>query len=180
MKKSNNSKTNNSKANNSKKIIGIILIVMAALIAIFIIASVIESNDFQFGRDDAGRDDAGREELFYIGNDDMYEILNDRSGEGFFVYIGRPTCPNCREFEPVLRETLQSLGGEMRYFQTDIARESDDVSAMTTIDILNLINVPGVPSTVFIVNGEVVDRLGNSERTPEGLNAFFEANGGLN
>ena len=116
--------------------------------------------------------------LFYIGNAEMYEILNDRSGTGFFVYIGRPTCPHCREFEPVLRETLRYLDGEMRYFEIDLARETDAESEMTMLEILNELGVPGVPSTVFIVDGEVVDRLDGRER--EDIISFFEANGGLN
>jgi len=166
------------KKSNSKKWIGGLLAAMIALIAIFVIANIIESSDFQFGRGDANGEYSERTELFYIGNAEMYEILNDRSGAGFFVYIGTPACPNCRDFEPVLRETLQYLDQELRYFQIDIARETDDESEMTMTEILDAIDVPGVPATVYIVNGEVVDRLGS--RTKESLLSFFEENGGLN
>ena len=161
------------KTNNSKKWIGGLLAAMIVLIAIFVIANIIESSDFQFG---SGNNE--RTELFYIGNSDMYEILNDRSGEGFFVYIGRPTCPACREFEPTLRETLRYLDQELRYFEIDIARETDAESEMTVSEILDTMGVGGVPSTVYIVNGEVVDIL--SGRSQEDIISFFEANGGLN
>ena len=176
------------KADNSKKIIVGVLVGVLVLLVAFVIASNFESREIPplpsptdnvVNGNEAPTDNVEDDgTLLYIGNAEMYEILNDRSGEGFFVYIGRPTCPNCRDFEPVLREALRSIDGQMRYFQTDIAREADDVSEMTMIEILNSIGVSGVPSTVFIVNGEVVDRLG--ARTPESIISFIEDNGGLN
>jgi len=154
------------KSNNSGKIIGGVLVAMVALITIFVIANVIES----------GRDS---ETLFYVGNAEMYEILNDRSDTGFFVYIGRPTCPACQRFEPVLRGALRHLGGNLRYFQTDLAGMTDNESEMTVMEILDEIGVRGVPSMVYIRNGEVVDRLGN-DREREDILSFFDDNGGLN
>jgi len=182
------------KKSNSNKIIGGILIVMVALITVFIIANMIESNietDEPNNATDEPNNETTENEtltdteyddetLFYIGNSDMYEILNDQSNTGFFVYIGRPTCPHCRDFEPTLRETLRYLGQELRYFQTDLASTLNDQSEMTVSEILNALGVRGVPATVFIVNGEVVDELATSDRTQEGIAEFFEANGGLN
>lgn len=188
------------KSNSKKMIIGLVVGVVT-LIAVLITASILEENDFQFGSgtpsddiyqpsddissndgytdsngNDADLNDDGT--LIYIGNEQMYDILNDQSGTGHFVYIGRPTCPACQRFEPVLRETLQEIGQELRYYEVDLARETDSVSEMTVSDILGVLGINGVPSMVYVVNGEVVDSFTGVE-TREGILNFFEANGGL-
>ena len=189
------------KSNNSKKIIGGVLLVMAVLVAIFVIASVMESNDFQFGRNNEVTETTEQTEstnettddeteptdpsdddgtLTYVGNSDMYELLNDRSGTGFFVYIGRPTCPHCQIFEPILRETLQYLDRGMRYFEIDLAVSADGESEMTMFEILEALGVLGVPAVVYMENGEVIDMIGGSNHTQETITSFFDANGGLN
>lgn len=159
------------KSNAKKKIIGLVAGVVTLIVAL-IMASILEANGLRLNP-------SGNEVLTYIGNEDMYDILNDRSGTGHFIYIGRPTCPACQQFEPVLRATLQELDQELRYFQTDRAREADDESEMTMIEILDALGIQGVPTMAYIVNGQVVDSFTRIE-TREGILAFLEANGGLN
>jgi predicted bacteriocin transport accessory protein len=127
--------------------------------------------------DDANDDDIRR--LVYVGNSEMYEILNDASGEGFFVYIGRPTCPHCAAFEPTLEETLRYLDQELFYYQIDLAREGDAESEMTMSEIMEEIEVTGVPRIVYIEDGLVIDSLAGN-RSQEDVISFFDENGGLN
>lgn len=113
--------------------------------------------------------------LHVIGNSEMEAILNDDSGVGTFVYIGRPTCPFCNEFEPILEGVLNDLDRELPYFETDLADLEDP---MRRSQIFDRLGVAGVPAIVYIVNGQVVDSL-NGLQQQEAVLEFFEANGGL-
>ena len=181
------SKLNSKSSSNSKKMIAVLVAALAALIILLILLSVLDGRDFQFGSNDTDDengeiiDEANNEasRLIYIGNSEMYEILNDTSDEGFFVYIGRPTCPHCQQFEPTLEEVLQYLDQELRYYETDLATLDDEESPMTRDEILTEIDGAAVPRIVYIENGVVIDALvGNQPQ--EYVIAFFEANGGLN
>ena len=161
-------------------VIGLIATV-AALIIFLIVGSVLESSGFQFG---SGTTNDNQEVLPYVGVSEMQTILNSTSGEGTFVYIGRPTCPACQRYEPILRELLRDLDGSVAYFEIDRARETEADYEMTVTEINQIIGVTGVPHLVFIRDGEVVDfadghtLLGGDSR--EVTLEFFERNGGLN
>ena len=113
--------------------------------------------------------------LYYIGNDELYEILNTEGDEGFFIYIGRPTCPMCQEFEPILNETLDDLEAALRYFQTDMARADDEDQMLLMLEALR---ITGVPIVVYIENRELRDFIMGVYTMEEVMN-FFEYNGGL-
>lgn len=113
--------------------------------------------------------------LHVIGNSEMEAILNDDSGVGTFVYIGRPTCPVCVEFQPILERALNDLDQTLTYYEADLARLEDQGRAS---EIFNRLDVAGVPVIVYIENSQVVDTLiGNQPQ--EAVLEFFEANGGL-
>ena len=145
------------KSKNNKLIIGLIstVVILVTLLAVLNIL----------------RDSA----LHVIGLSEMEEILNDDSGTGTFVYIGRPTCPFCNEFEPILEGALQSLGQELAYFETDLA---DLENRTRRSEIQDQLGVTGVPVIVYIVNGETVASL-NGLQQQEAVLEFFETNGGL-
>lgn len=158
------------KESNFKKKITNLVIALVLLIAVYLIANALEANDIQFG---SSNSDYG---LYYVGNAEIEEILNDMSGEGFFVYIGTPTCPFCQQFEPVLQETLEYLGKELRYFHIDLARDDDEEAMVRN---LNSLETDTVPTIVYIENGVVLDSMIGSP-DQEVIISFFEANGGLN
>ena len=151
------------KKSNSGKIITWSVISVILLIIFFIVANIFEANNRSYG-------------LYYVGNDEMQEIIDDTSGEGFFVYIGTPACPVCREFEPILERTLEYLGRELRYYHVGLARENDEGAL---VRILTRIDTATVPTIVYIKNGEVLDSIGGVQNR-EALISFFEENGGLN
>jgi len=180
------------KQSNSRKVILGFIIALAAIAVILIVLSILEENDQadtnsaadeyeetsnEYGDDND--DSALSRRLYYVGNSEMYEILNDTSGEGFFIYIGRPTCPHCAAFEPTLEETLQYLDRDMRYFQTDLASLANDESEMTMNEIVQAMGVTGVPRVVYVENGVVIDALSGNQPMDVVL-SFFDDNGGLN
>ena len=117
----------------------------------------------------------GSSNLNVVGILEMDDILNDHRFEGTFVYIGRPTCPVCQEFEPILQETLSGLGQTLAYFETDLANGQDPARGA---EILNQLNVAAVPTLVYIEGGQPIDALVGLHQQ-ETLLEFFAANGGL-
>jgi len=174
------------KKSNSSRVIPILIIAFVSIIALLIVVSALEGNNddaqTETNNDTGDADNGNSEEdrgLFYVGNTEMYEILNDTTGEGFFVYVGRPGCPHCAAFEPVLEETLEYLDRELRYYQTDLAALGDDDSEMTMAEIIGELDVTGVPRVLYIENGEVIDALSGNQ-PKENVLTFFDDNGGLN
>ena len=182
------------KTNSGKVILGLV-IAIASVAILLIILNILDSDD-QSNADDTANttnendemdndygeldnDYAESRRLLYIGNAEMYEIINDTSDEGFFVYVGRPTCPVCADFEPTLEETLQYLDQDLRYFQTDLASLANEESEMTTGEIASALDITGVPRILYIENGSVVDLI-TGNRSREDIISFFEDNGGLN
>ena len=111
--------------------------------------------------------------LVYIGNSEVEEILADTSEEGTFIYIGRPGCPICDNLEPILEDVLANLGIELLYFQVALAAEDD---LELTEDLIDQMDVFGIPMIVYLEQGEVVDRL-TGFQSEETLIEFFESNG---
>lgn len=105
--------------------------------------------------------------LIQIGNVELSRVL-ENSGTTF-VYIGRPTCPVCAELEPVLNDVLYELDQTIYYFNTDEAYQEDaDIMA----SLLDPLEVMSVPAIIYIVDGELIDKL-QGLQTFEDLQLFF-------
>ena len=179
------------KKSNSSKVIAGLIIALVSIVALLIVVNALDGSDDDdvqtdtnnTAEDESDNGDNGENNdiarLFYVGNTEMYEIINDRTGEGFFVYVGRPACPHCAAFEPVLEETLEYLDQDLRYYQTDLAALGDDESEMTMAEIIGELDVTGVPRILYIENGAVIDALSGNQ-PKENVLTFFDDNGGLN
>jgi len=143
-----------SKSKNTKLLIGLISMAVI-LIAAIAILNVLEnrSTETPGGTTEASDEttEASDEStaLHIIGNSEMDEILNDDSGVGTFVYVGRPTCPFCVEFEPILVGVLEEKGQELLYFETDLANLED---SDRRVQIMEHLGLAGVPAIVYVVN----------------------------
>ena len=114
--------------------------------------------------------------LYEISNEEFSEIVTSENVNGYFVYIGRPTCQYCREIEPILQETLEDLEMTMYYFQTAKARYDDEEKMLA---LLAPLNIDGIPIIVHLVNGRVVDYLIGVHTQAE-IIAFIETNDEMN
>ena len=117
----------------------------------------------------------GSSGLNIVSLSEMETILSDRSGSGTFVYIGRPTCPFCRDFEPILEGVLEELDVQLAYFETDRA---DQVDRARRLEIFEELGVTGVPVLVYIENGQTVDILTGVQDAAT-VHQFFARNGGI-
>ena len=120
-----------------------------------------------------------------ITNNEMSEILADNSDRGFFVYIGRASCPACQQFEPTLHATLAELELGLRHFQfEDALAEDEDVayellSTISDLAFASWRDRGGVPVIKLFLNGEIIDYLGGVQPQSVIID-FFKRNGGLN
>lgn len=90
-----------------------------------------------------------------------------------FVYIGRPTCPHCAIFTPILNEVLRENGRQnVHYYNTDEARKvsADELSAL-----MSRLGIEGVPAFIFYRDGIESARLENVA-DKQALIEFFAAN----
>lgn len=160
---------------NSKKKLVAIAGVLVCILLVLVIAGLFQNNESD--TDEPGNFAANpSQHLSYIGIPELYDIVNDTSGVGHFVYIGTPECPNCQLFEPTLTEVLQNLDRELAYFRTDLAFATEADFDVTVMELIAPLGVEGVPTIVYIVNGEAIDLLiGN--QAEDVVIAFFEAHG---
>ncbi|MGM9902558.1 hypothetical protein A5844_000945 [Enterococcus sp. 10A9_DIV0425] len=96
------------------------------------------------------------EPLETIGNAQMETMLSSKEKKDVFVYVGRPTCPECQKFEPILKETLTDEYKTMYYYNTDVARKDNEESLQS---LASELGVEVVPTIVKISNGKVVSKL---------------------
>lgn len=93
-----------------------------------------------------------------IGNNELRALIDE--GETGFLYIGRPTCPHCKIFVPLLNNVTAQFSDEVYYFNTDAAR-SEDSAAMS--ELLGVLNISSVPTFMWLENGVEVSRLDDTE-----------------
>ncbi|MRI73293.1 thioredoxin family protein [Enterococcus mundtii] len=86
-----------------------------------------------------------------ITSEELQNKLNMH--EDIMVYIGRPTCPDCHEFEPVLRNVLNDASEKIFYYNTDEARKID---SKKLDDIAENLSIDAVPTLIKISDGEVI------------------------
>ncbi|MCL2558846.1 MAG: thioredoxin family protein [Turicibacter sp.] len=148
----------------NKKSRGTELIIGAVTIFVVLIGLVMVFNVF-----------GGGSRLDTIGLSEMNDILADGSGEGTFVYFGRPTCPHCVTFEPILEDVLDDLGVRLPYFNADLA-DQEDIDRRR--EVFAQLGLEGVPKIAYIINGEAVDVL-IGVQPASAVHEFFEDNGGI-
>lgn len=105
-----------------------------------------------------------------IGNEAFEKLFIDEAA--VFIYIGRSTCPVCTELEPILVDVVKELNVVLYYYDTDVARTEDEETMTLLLDRLEIMSVPTI---IYVVNGEIVEKL-QGMQTAESLNTFFKDN----
>ncbi|WP_239255834.1 thioredoxin fold domain-containing protein [Listeria ilorinensis] len=68
-----------------------------------------------------------------------------------FIYIGRPTCPYCKDFQAKLKQALIKNQQKAYYYDTDQARENKE----DFVGMDERLGVKVVPTLLFISNGHL-------------------------
>ncbi|WP_149023763.1 thioredoxin family protein [Listeria riparia] len=71
-----------------------------------------------------------------------------------YVYVGRPTCPDCDPFQKKLRKALEATKRQGYYYNTDSARKADK----NYTEIIKQMNVHVVPTLIYYTRGLETDR----------------------
>ena len=87
--------------------------------------------------------------LIQITQDELKEKIQDR--ESLLVYIGRPSCPDCKKFQPILEDTLNKYNSKIYYYNT----ESKASEKKAIKEFLQTLNISSIPQIVDIQKGEV-------------------------
>lgn len=93
-------------------------------------------------------------------------LISKRDNKEYLLYIGRPSCYYCREFSSALKEFNQLTGGKLLYFDID-GEEGTDAYAF------NELGLPGTPTTIRMINGQVVRAWIGREKTGKELYSWL-------
>ena len=96
--------------------------------------------------------------LNVINSKEYNEIVED--GESKLVYVGRPTCPECAEFEPILEEVVEAEEVNVYYYNTDKAKKK---SMDEFNEIKENLNIKYVPILIYYEGDKEVKRLDYEE-----------------
>ncbi len=87
--------------------------------------------------------------LIKVENTDIFK----EAGERYF-YIGRKTCPTCRDWLPILEEASVANNKEVYYLDTDIWRDKEDGK-----EVITNLEIKSVPTLVKMKDGQLVEKL---------------------
>lgn len=118
------------------------------LLAALIVACLVALYSWSSGQTESS------DRLIEMSSEGLQDFIdNEDTG---LVYIGRPTCPLCREFLPMYEEVLEQNDLVSYYYHTDHAREDNEEEM---IRILDSISVDSVPTVIYFENGVEKGRL---------------------
>lgn len=102
-----------------------------------------------------------------ITSKQFHEILRDT--EQKIVYIGRPSCPDCTEVQPILEQVLEEAGVTAYYYNTEKAKKKsmDDFN-----EIKEIVDVQYVPTIIYYDGDKEISRIDYSDYTAD--NTVFE------
>ena len=122
-----------------KIIIGCICFIIILSVGIYIVKSI---NDKQDNK-------VSEEVLLEIKREDVKSLI--REEETCWVYVGRPSCPDCVKIFPKLKSFLEDEGKSIFYYNTECkASEKKKERAY-----YNSLGVMSVPSIIKIEKGSV-------------------------
>lgn len=127
-----------------KGIIAIFIsVILILVIGIFFWANHKEVKDSQ----DEYTENNYNSHMELINKEKLESILN--SNEDGWIYISRPTCPDCQEFYPILSKELNAENKNIFYFDTTCkASEKKEMR-----ELLRSLNIEEIPAIIEIKNG---------------------------
>ena len=139
----------------SLALFAVIFLICAAAIAVKVISSNSDRNDTSAQQNNESS--STNTELLVASNVIMSDILAKTEGTTL-VFVGKPTCGYCAQFQPILLEVLAENPADVYYYNTDDAKAEgqDEYSA-----ILSQIEVNAVPALIKIQNGVKTEELDN-------------------
>ena len=90
-----------------------------------------------------------------LDNSTIQNDMNTQKKQIRFVYVGRETCPYCREFAPKLKEAAKSINAIIYYIDTE--NKTDEL-----VKFAEQYHIDSIPTLLVFKNGELQETLSNS------------------
>ena len=90
-----------------------------------------------------------------LDNSRIQEDMKDLKRQLRFVYIGRESCPYCREFAPKLRKAARSINATIYYIDTE--NKTDELAKFA-----EQYHIDSIPTLLVFKDGQLQDTLTNS------------------
>ena len=133
-------------------IVTIMLLVFALVDRVY--APGAKNGDIDTSKEEVEKPTADYSVLQKLNSQGVLDFL--AKGNTGFLYIGRPTCPHCQAFAPILSKVVKEKRLTVYYYDTDAAKSEPEKKN----EVLEATNVIGVPSFLFIKDGVIVETLG--------------------
>ena len=90
-----------------------------------------------------------------LDNTRIQENMKDLKRQLRFVYVGRETCPYCREFAPKLKEASRSINATIYYIDTE--NKTDELAKFA-----EQYHIDSIPTLLVFKDGQLQETLSNS------------------
>ena len=90
-----------------------------------------------------------------LDNSRIQENMKDLKRQIRFVYIGRETCPYCREFAPKLRKAARSINATIYYIDTE--NKTDELAKFA-----EQYHIDSIPTLLVFKDGQLQETLSSS------------------
>ena len=104
-----------------------------------------------------------------LDNSRIQEDMKDLKRQLRFVYVGRETCPYCREFAPKLKEASKSINARIYYIDTE--NKTDELTKFA-----EQYHIDSIPTLLVFKDGQLQETLSNSsDISLNDLKEFFKS-----
>ena len=90
-----------------------------------------------------------------LDNFTIQSDMNTQKKQIRFVYVGRETCPYCREFAPKLKEAAKSINARIYYIDTE--NKTDELTKFA-----EQYHIDSIPTLLVFKDGQLQETLSNS------------------
>ena len=103
-----------------------------------------------------------------LDNSTIQNEMDTQKKQIRFVYIGRETCPYCREFAPKLRKAARSINATIYYIDTE--NKTDELAKFA-----EQYHIDSIPTLLVFKDGQLQETLSNSsDISLNDLKEFFK------
>ena len=103
-----------------------------------------------------------------LDNSRIQEDMKDLKKQIHFVYVGRETCPYCREFAPKLRKAARSINATIYYIDTE--NKTDELAKFA-----KQYHIDSIPTLLVFKDGQLQETVSNSsDISLNDLKEFFK------
>ena len=103
-----------------------------------------------------------------LDNSTIQNDMNTQKKQIRFVYVGRETCPYCREFAPKVKEAAKSINARIYYIDTE--NKTDELAKFA-----EQYHIDSIPTLLVFKDGQLQETLSNSsDISLNDLKEFFK------